>query len=88
MPVIAAGDGSTFIGAAAGGPNGSAALAAALVRMARGARLSTPTDLQSTGAAPKDTINVIACDGACVALADPGASGLGSTGDRPVQDTN
>ena len=88
MPVIAAGDGSTFIGAAAGGPNGSAALTAALVRMARGARLSTPTDLQTTGAAPKDTINVIACDGACVALADPGASGLGSTGDRPVQDTN
>jgi gamma-glutamyltranspeptidase/glutathione hydrolase len=82
MPIIAVGDGNTFIGAAAGGPNGSAALAGALVRAARGARVATATDLQTTGAAPRDTINVISCQGACVALPDPGASGLGSTGDR------
>jgi len=84
MPVIAAGDGYTFVGAAAGGPNGSAALAGALVRMARGARLSAPGDLQGSGAAPKDTINVIACQDSCVALTDPGGAGLGATGDRPV----
>ena len=84
MPVVAVGGDSTFLGAAAGGPNGSAALSAALVRMAGGARMSLPTDMQTTGAAPKDTINVIACQGACVALPDPGASGLGSAGDRPV----
>ena len=84
MPVVAAGGGNTFLGVAAGGPNGSAALSAALVRMAGGARLSLPTDMQTTGAAPKDTINVIACQDACVALPDPGAFGLGSAGDRPV----
>jgi gamma-glutamyltranspeptidase/glutathione hydrolase len=84
MPVVAAGDGATFIGAAAGGPNGSAALAGALVRAARGARLSIASDLQSTGAAPKDTINVISCQASCVALPDPGFTGLGATGDRAV----
>lgn len=86
MPVIAEGSGMSFIGAAAGGPNGSAALTGALVRMARGARVSSPADLQTTGAAPRDTINVITCQGPCVALPDPGASGLGSTGERPVID--
>jgi gamma-glutamyltranspeptidase/glutathione hydrolase len=86
MPVVADGGGANFIGAAAGGPNGSAALAGALVRMARGARLSSPAELQSTGAAPRDTINVITCQEACVALPDPGASGMGSTGDRPLID--
>jgi gamma-glutamyltranspeptidase/glutathione hydrolase len=84
MPVVATGGDNTFLGASAGGPNGSAALSAALVRMAGGARLSLPTDMQTTGAAPKDTVNVIACQDACVALPDPGASGLGSAGDRPV----
>lgn len=83
MPVVASGGDATFLGASAGGPNGSAALSAALLRMAGGARLSLPTDIQTTGAAPRDTINVIACQDACVALPDPGASGLGSTGDRP-----
>jgi gamma-glutamyltranspeptidase/glutathione hydrolase len=85
MPLVATGGDATFLGAAAGGPNGSAALAAALVRMASGARLSAPGDLQSSGAAPKDTINVIACQGACVALPDPGGAGYGSAGDRPLQ---
>ena len=86
MPVIAEGADASFAGAAAGGPNGSAALAGALVRMARGARVGTPAELMTTGAAPRDTINAITCDGECVALPDPGASGLGSTGNRPLID--
>jgi gamma-glutamyltranspeptidase/glutathione hydrolase len=78
MPVLAiGGDEAAFVGAAAGGPNGDAAMAAALMRMAGGAAIAGPGDIQTTGNAPRDTINLIACRTVCVALADPGAAGLG-----------
>lgn len=78
MPLLATGgDDASFVGAAAGGPNGDAAIAAALMRMAGGATLGGAGDINTTGNAPRDTINLIACRAACVALADPGAAGLG-----------
>lgn len=78
MPVLGqGGDASLFIGAAAGGPNGSAAIAAALARMAGGGAMASANDIRTTGAAPKDMINLIACRGACAALPDPGGNGLG-----------
>ncbi len=79
MPTLAQDGGSgLFAGAAAGGPNGSAALTTALLRMAGGASLASSSDIRTTGAAPRDTINLIACQNACVALPDPGAAGLGA----------
>jgi gamma-glutamyltranspeptidase/glutathione hydrolase len=89
MPLLAqGGDGALFAGAAAGGPNGSAAIAASLLRMAGGGSLASANDVRTTGAAPKDTINLIACRGACFAIPDPGAAGLGGVahpdlGDAP-----
>jgi gamma-glutamyltranspeptidase/glutathione hydrolase len=78
MPLLAiGGDDASFVGAAAGGPNGDAAIAAALMRMAGGAAIAGPGDISTSGNAPRDTINLIACRAACVALADPGAAGLG-----------
>ena len=71
------GDGSFFAGASAGGPNGSAAIAAALSRMAGGGAMASANDIRTTGAAPKDTINLIACRDNCAALPDPGGNGLG-----------
>lgn len=69
-------------GAGAGGPNGTAAIAYALLKMAAGQALGQPSDLRSTGAAPMVTVNVISCQTACVALPDPGGHGLGaSTGE-------
>jgi gamma-glutamyltranspeptidase/glutathione hydrolase len=87
-PVIAT-DGSggamSFAGTGAGGPNGSAAVAYALARLAQGEAITRRGDLRSTGVAPFDTINAIVCESsACVALSDPGASGLGASGD-PAQ---
>lgn len=74
--------GVSLVGAGAGGPNGTAAMGYALARLARGESLSRRSDLRSTGVAPYDTINAIACqDGICVALPDPGANGLGAAGD-------
>ena len=78
MPVLGqGGDSSLFVGASAGGPNGSAAIAAALARMASGGAMATANDIRTTGAAPKDTINLIACRGTCTALPDAGGNGLG-----------
>ena len=78
MPLLGqSGDSALFAGASAGGPNGSAAIAAALARMAGGGALAAASDLRTTGAAPKDTINVIACRSSCAALPDPGGNGLG-----------
>ncbi len=75
----------TLAGAGAGGPNGSAAMAYALLRRRSGAGVMRPGDLRSTGLAPFATINTIACrDGLCVALPDPGGSGLGSSVDQPI----
>ncbi|MBS0471498.1 MAG: gamma-glutamyltransferase [Proteobacteria bacterium] len=82
-PVIAVEGGTmTLTGAGAGGPNGAAAMGYALARLARGDVILERSDLHSTGVAPYDTINAIVCDnGTCVALPDPGAHGLGASGD-------
>lgn len=78
MPLLGqGGDAALFAGAAAGGPNGSAAIAAALARMAGGGAMATANDIRTTGAAPKDTINLIACRNTCAALPDAGGNGLG-----------
>jgi gamma-glutamyltranspeptidase/glutathione hydrolase len=68
-------------GVGAGGPNGSAAIAYALLKLRDGQPLARPTDLRSTGLAPYVTVNVISCgaEGLCVAIPDPGGSGLGAT---------
>jgi gamma-glutamyltranspeptidase/glutathione hydrolase len=73
-------DGSlTLIGSGAGGPNGTAALVYALLRVAAGQDILQPGDLHSTGLAPFNTINVIACQGAtCSAMPDPAGHGLGA----------
>jgi len=66
-------------GAGAGGPNGAAAIAYALSRIANGDEILTRKDLKSTGVAPYDTVNAIVCSGrGCVALPDPAANGLGA----------
>ena len=84
-PAIATGsDGSlSLVGAGAGGPNGSAAIAYALIRLAAGQDITKPGEMHTTGIAPYDTINVIACpEGVCAAIPDPGANGLGASGGR------
>jgi gamma-glutamyltranspeptidase / glutathione hydrolase len=82
-PVIATNSESSIslAGAGAGGPNGTAAIALALLQLANGADVATPGLLHSTGIAPYDTVNVIACQNdICIALPDPGAHGLGAAG--------
>jgi gamma-glutamyltranspeptidase/glutathione hydrolase len=83
-PVIAvdSGGGLALAGAGAGGPNGTAAIGYALTQIAHGSPIATRADLRSTGVAPYDTVNAIICQsGACVALPDPGANGLGAAGE-------
>lgn len=83
-PVIATDSSGTvsLAGAGAGGPNGTAAIGYALLRTASGDPLSRRGDMRSTGTAPYDTVNVIACSsGACFALPDPAANGLGASAD-------
>ena len=86
-PMIAGPSGdraATLVGAGAGGPNGSAAMAYILTRVARGDEIPTRKELRSTGAAPYDTVNVIVCSSdACAALPDPGANGLGAAAPGP-----
>jgi gamma-glutamyltranspeptidase/glutathione hydrolase len=65
-------------GAGTGGPNGTAAIAYVLLRLAGGQSIDRPGDLRSTGAAPAVTVNVINCGSVCVALPDPGGHGLGA----------
>ncbi len=66
-------------GAGAGGPNGTAAILYAALKLASGRQLGQPGDLRSTGVAPFATVNVVSCGtGACIPLADPGGSGLGA----------
>lgn len=84
-PAIATGsDGSLSLAASgAGGPNGTAAIAYALIRLAAGQDITKPGELHTTGIAPYDTINVIACpEGVCAAVSDPGAMGLGAAAGR------
>jgi gamma-glutamyltranspeptidase/glutathione hydrolase len=86
-PMIAApsGDGpADLVGAGAGGPNGSAAIAYALSRVTHGEEILSRKDMRSTGDAPYDTVNAIVCsDGECAALPDPAANGLGATAQLP-----
>jgi gamma-glutamyltranspeptidase/glutathione hydrolase len=82
-PVVATeSDGSlSLAGAGAGGPNGTAAIAYVLLKMAAGQDVTKTGEMHTTGIAPYDTINVIACpDGVCAAVPDPGAMGLGAAG--------
>lgn len=65
-------------GVGAGGPNGTAAITYALLKLASGQEIGRPGDLRSTGAAPMVTVNVISCQSTCVALPDPGGHGLGA----------
>jgi gamma-glutamyltranspeptidase/glutathione hydrolase len=81
-PVVATqgqGGAVSLAGAGAGGPNGTAAIAYALVKLAHGEDLTQQGALRSTGIAPFDTINAITCqDGRCATLPDPAANGLGA----------
>jgi gamma-glutamyltranspeptidase/glutathione hydrolase len=79
-PTIAtSGSNLALVGAGAGGPNGTAAIVYALLRLATNEDITKPGDLHSTGLAPYDTVNVVACqNGGCAALPDPGAQGLGA----------
>lgn len=78
--ISTSGDALDLVGAGSGGPNGTAALAYALLRMGLNQDILHPGSLHSTGIAPFDTINVIACQsGTCAALPDPAALGLGAT---------
>ncbi|MES2292189.1 MAG: gamma-glutamyltransferase [Pseudomonadota bacterium] len=79
-PAIARdGDGrAALAGVGAGGPNGTAAITYAILKLAAGQQIGRPGDLRSTGAAPMVTVNVISCQTVCVALPDPGGHGLGA----------
>jgi len=81
-PAIAtSGDAITFAGAGAGGPNGTAMIARALLDLAKGNDLTQPGVLRATGLEPFETTNVIQCkDGACATVLDPKAFGLGAAG--------
>ncbi|HEY2071336.1 MAG TPA: gamma-glutamyltransferase [Rhizomicrobium sp.] len=70
----------TLAGAGAGGPNGTAAIAYALLKLGRNEDLMQPGAVRSTGIAPYDTVNVIACNGAnvCATIPDSQAHGLGA----------
>ena len=90
MPVIgSAGSGPLVMaGAGAGGPNGSGAIVYGLLKLAAGQALGRPQDMRSTGLAPAVNVNVIACqNGLCVALPDPGGSGLGARVPEPSAQT-
>jgi len=80
-PIVAlSGNDLSLAGTGAGGPNGAAAIAYALLKVARGEDVNQPGALHSTGIAPYDTVNVIVCqNGSCSATPDPGASGLGAS---------
>ena len=69
----------TLSGAGAGGPNGAATIAYALLRLARGEDMTRPRDLNKGGVADYDSVNAIVCqNGICAVLPDSGAHGLGA----------
>ena len=74
----------TLAGAGAGGPDGTAAIAYALLRVAAGEDMTKPhdlrADLSATRAAPTDTVNAIVCQSLCTALPDPAARGAAAAG--------
>jgi gamma-glutamyltranspeptidase/glutathione hydrolase len=78
-PMIAVGaDGVVMAGAGAGGPDGTAIIVDALLKVAAGRPLMRPRDLGSTGIAPFETVNAISCQNdICLALPDPGGKGAG-----------
>jgi gamma-glutamyltranspeptidase / glutathione hydrolase len=84
-PVIAVSDNIfTLAGAGAGGPNGTAGIALALLKLAQGQDVTAPHALPPTGIEPYDTVNVIGCqNGICTAMPDPGAHGLGAAAGSP-----
>lgn len=79
-PAIAvSGDANSLTGVGSGGPNGTAAIIYALLNVAAGQDITQPGHLHSTGLAPFNTVNVIACQSnGCTALPDPAAQGLGA----------
>lgn len=79
-PAIVQNGGSlTLAGAGSGGPNGTAALVYAILKTTRALDITQPGQTHSTGLAPYETVNVIAChEGVCTGIPDPGASGLGA----------
>jgi gamma-glutamyltranspeptidase/glutathione hydrolase len=71
----------SLVGAGTGGPNGTAAIALAIIDLVTGRDVTRPGVLHSTGIAPYDTVNVVGCqNGVCTALPDAGAHGLGAAG--------
>lgn len=69
--------GLALAGVGAGGPNGTSSMFYALLR--KGLQTNGPV-ARSTGMAPYNTINVIACtDDVCVPASDPSGNGLGLT---------
>jgi gamma-glutamyltranspeptidase/glutathione hydrolase len=65
-------------GAGAGGPVGTASIADALARLAKGEVVTRRGKTGDAGTAVYDTVNAILCDnGNCTALPDASASGLG-----------
>jgi gamma-glutamyltranspeptidase/glutathione hydrolase len=69
----------TLAGAGAGGPNGTAAIAYALLRLALDRDMTKPKALNETAAARYDTVNTIACPhGVCAVLPDPRSHGMGA----------
>jgi gamma-glutamyltranspeptidase/glutathione hydrolase len=79
-PAIAvSGDTMSLAGVGSGGPNGTAAIVYAFLNVALGQDIAQPGHLHSTGLAPFNTVNVVACQsGGCTALPDPAAQGLGA----------
>ena len=87
-PVLAMDSGGQLALAAvgAGGPNGSAAVEYALLKLASGQPVLRPADLRATGAEPFATVNLIGCQSVCVAIPDPAGHGAGAAANSP--DTN
>lgn len=81
-PAVAISNGTIiFVGTGAGGPNGTAMVARALLDVARGNDLTRPGALGATGLEPFETTNIIQCQsGTCAVLPDPKAFGLGAAG--------
>ncbi|MDE3114057.1 MAG: gamma-glutamyltransferase [Pseudomonadota bacterium] len=84
LPGEDASRGVALVGAGAGGPGGTAAIAYALLRVAGGEDMTKPrdlrTDLSAARAAPTDTVNAIVCQSLCTALPDPAAHGAAAAG--------
>ena len=79
-PAIAVnGETMSLAGVGSGGPNGTAAIVYALLDVALGQDITQPGRLHTTGLAPFNTVNVVACQSSgCTALPDPAGQGLGA----------